>query len=661
MKGILPLANFPPELLGQILSRKHSSYLLIPLWRCGNRSLNEKLALGVDYVDLKDTRLTSTSRYPMLLSQLRHLRYLSLNRGTWFLLSSSRDLSEELQKLNGGQLATLRIISGEARDALVLHDADKRERLGLPSRFFDLHSHFPLLTTLHIDGGVWTKSDISESDLIGLPPTLTKLKAPHLRIEDPTISLFSRLPRSLLIWKTTISNISMSTSTAFSAEFWRDPPPFIHTIRLIIDNAPESLEALPPTLTSAYLSLNHAAWSLSLMQSLPPLMDQLRPRAIELSDMPSTIDFREWKVPNQITSLSMAHGAGSLPIPARLIPTLPSSLLSLSQNTSTSRSFDWNDLKNEFEKAVNAGTKFWPQKMNDLQLGNDPMPPSIVAMLPSTLTSLSIGWGEEIFAVDCLPTGLTALLLELSSISRIYIKASMPQSLRTLLIQSQNRLIIDHRSFASLPSSLEEIFIMPTVSPIYTSFEHLELPKNLKSFSTSGGTAEWFEKLPSGLQTLESFNFELPPHQSLDTVVEQFKYLPSSITKLRISLKEDTKIIVKSDCFFEHLVELKELHVSNCDFNPRILAKLPSTLEMVEIKLEKVDESFAAFFERCTSLRHVYTWLPDNEPREILAKFWPLDAMAPFSETSKIPIWKERLEEAERVALLCPHPSILQQ
>lgn len=76
------LCNLPAEVLDLILSRI-ASYLVINLWKCGNRQLNTKMAQGgCTQVQLTDLSLASTSRWPLLINELKHLYSLRLTSCT---------------------------------------------------------------------------------------------------------------------------------------------------------------------------------------------------------------------------------------------------------------------------------------------------------------------------------------------------------------------------------------------------------------------------------------------------------------------------------------------------------------------------------------------------------------------------------------------------
>lgn len=171
------LANLPKELLAQILCRTSTSFLIISLWKCGDHHLIKQLASAITFLDLKDTRLASTSRYPKLISELTNLRYLSINRGSHPLMDCSRSLSQEIQKIQGSNLETLKFCSAEAASAFRRH-SDANDEDGDPifiEAMYELGSSplymshvFPQLTTFEIAGAT---CDEDPNQLESMPMT----------------------------------------------------------------------------------------------------------------------------------------------------------------------------------------------------------------------------------------------------------------------------------------------------------------------------------------------------------------------------------------------------------------------------------------------------------------------------------------------------------
>lgn len=161
------LAHLPAEILGRILDSKDSSYLVVTLWNCGDRLLSEKLTSGVQYVHLV-SNLQHRCHWPRVLSELRHLRYLSINSDE-DLLDNMNEWMEQLTALP----ATLEHLGLNSPDSSIAVAV-------LLPRFFDSHeprhpiiARFPRLSSLDINA-------IDAADLEFLPPTITDLKTDKL-------------------------------------------------------------------------------------------------------------------------------------------------------------------------------------------------------------------------------------------------------------------------------------------------------------------------------------------------------------------------------------------------------------------------------------------------------------------------------------------------
>ena len=104
------LTNFPREVLAQLLLGPHCSFLIIELWKCGDRLLQEKLSQCITSIDLKDETQVPLSRWPDCLSRFVNLRNLSIVLSNGYLAGSSSDLQDFMLSLSP-KLEELVIIS----------------------------------------------------------------------------------------------------------------------------------------------------------------------------------------------------------------------------------------------------------------------------------------------------------------------------------------------------------------------------------------------------------------------------------------------------------------------------------------------------------------------------------------------------------------------
>jgi len=169
--------------------------LVIDLWKRGNGRLNVCLANGgATSVDLSDEKWDTTSRYPEMLSELRHLRHLSIACSGWR-LQNPYHVSTSLRHLS----PTLETLKLDFKDA----PACLREYTFRPSH------HDPSLV-IPIAGPVWNVGGVlpnlktltmpgechfTSSDLDSLPSGLTSLSLAWSDVDD---LVTSHLPRNLL-------------------------------------------------------------------------------------------------------------------------------------------------------------------------------------------------------------------------------------------------------------------------------------------------------------------------------------------------------------------------------------------------------------------------------------------------------------------------------
>ena len=229
---MISLAELPSDLLAQILFGSNCSFLTIRLWHTGDLKLQHKLGQGIEYMDLKDVRVPTCSKYPKLLFQLRNLRYLSITGGKSGALSSIENLGCALRDLNGLKLETLKIICNQVFYVFDLSASqDHSDTPVAPykqseSSSYHLKTYFPSLRTLCVP-------HLEETAIAGLPDTLTVLQSGELEYTSKSHGLMSKLPRSLLIWDVDLvpkeENLSEAEMLEALRLIWFDAPPSLHT------------------------------------------------------------------------------------------------------------------------------------------------------------------------------------------------------------------------------------------------------------------------------------------------------------------------------------------------------------------------------------------------------------------------------------------------
>lgn len=142
----------PPAILARILQAPDCEHLVIDLWLCGNRNLNNRLTLGGCKSFRSPSWVTRAKKWPRLLSSLHGLRSVSFSVD-----KIDQDLDAvvmEILKLRPAALRKLSITMPGASYITAVEDAVLTAQAGHPMRI-DLAARFPNLRELRmIDKGV---------------------------------------------------------------------------------------------------------------------------------------------------------------------------------------------------------------------------------------------------------------------------------------------------------------------------------------------------------------------------------------------------------------------------------------------------------------------------------------------------------------------------
>lgn len=276
------LSKLPPEVLLEILRGAHASFLVVMLWKCGDRLLNLKLTNSVTEVDLKDDCWISRSRYPKMLSSLVRLRHLRISRNDAYLMGSYADLATELARLPP-TLVELRLNSLDSVDAVfccsdswcAVSMSTDRQIAGVnTSNISYLARSFPSMATLGVLGKIIPGAcllpqlppqllhlDVTCSDIqsyVGhLPRTLRTLKIGHRELRW-TPELSSEIPPD--IETLALQDVIMGEFEELGLH-WCDSLPKnlkILTMRMppSMPLSPLDIARLPRTLTEAHFNIN---------------------------------------------------------------------------------------------------------------------------------------------------------------------------------------------------------------------------------------------------------------------------------------------------------------------------------------------------------------------------------------------------------------------
>lgn len=543
--AVYSLADLPSDILRHILHGSRYSFLTLVLWKTGDRHLQAKMVNGVDYLDLKDRRLASTSRYPKMISRLANLRYLSINRGNTNLMPTPKDLSEELQKLNGRKLETLKIkclqsdqsfcnyvscVDGVAPTKPVFSEY----RRGY-SYAFDMEKAFPSLQMLKI-------GYCDECLLAALPDSLTILKASSMAFQATSDGTMSKLPRSLLVLDLGLVMRPVKRDTSVYEEafriIWAHPPPHLHTIKKMWFQPflhQMGFSFLPRTLVHCLLMSTHNAFRDLSIASLPPLFDTMIIGSRRF-DIPTPLDSQclsQWPQSLKHLEIGFAH---SHYLSLDFLSSLPRTLESIVVYKLVQ---DWEALE---ECILRAGSSFWPPRLQSLSIKGEAIPQFMVKHLPASLTSFDARYDPATMETSLDASLLDASLLDTTSSSTLNISSTadiatdgivaaakivsssvtcwppLLTKLDLFLKQTMNHMC--HQ----WPSHLKDLSLHGT--ELGTSFSWTQLPSSIHSLTL------WISLSPSSLYNNPSFSTHLTSLMMFEWPFSLLSSLPRTLTEL---------------------------------------------------------------------------------------------------------------------------------
>lgn len=676
------------------------------LWKCGDSVLNAKLASGVEEVELRDASLVSISRYPMMISSLKNLRSLWLDRGKYSLTKSCAQLIGELEKVSGEKLETLRIESAEAdhffrelRSPSTPHGATPHPDHSIPNdpvyNSPNLFDKFQRLTTLQIYH-LLSPQILEENDLPLLPNSLTHLDIPIFTCTFMSGPVLSKLPRSLLVWKTqfayndlrspppsssgapgtngsdpTSSNHSSSSYTTAATEsfdqwtpsaiilqhIWSDPPPSLHTVwNYTLENIEQldTFEYLPRTLTECDLDVNGFSWTPSHFQSLPPNFKVLFLEEVDhvaSSEGPWTAS-----LPEKLKYLDCGVIGFSLELTVPDLAHLPRSLESFLTHRQQRASVDWPLL----EAAYKDNDSFWPPHLTTLDL-SFPIPKEHFSFIPKTLTKLAVHWCEDGGAhFASLPSSLIDLRLLVSTANNIIDVHSLPKGLKSLEMRPVREGIVINDKTVDFPPSLTELGLKSNrQSAMIGQGRVIPLPSTLKSLRLDGWRWEWFDRIPRSATVFSSHLMVFPPDGSVDDGTgDGFNLasgLPEGLKRLILHPKYRDESRRCSHLSFAHLPHLVEIDVPYLGVFPcSVLAHMPPTLKRLGIRLENFLSDYAPLLN--PQLTKFFIILIDKTNIRSLAEHWPpeADTASLMGFPEEIDIALQRLRHARSLSASFP-------
>lgn len=569
--GLWNLAN---DILADIFFGPHASFLVVTLWKCGSIQLNAKLAQAITSIDLKDTRINSLSRYPILLSSLRNLRELSIERGYYELFSSKDAFLTEISKLEGSKLTSLTLNSREVGEFWTQDFTARTPQSSRPSSVLNLSELLPHLTQLTLDSPGTLHYPITF--LPKLPPNLTALTLPRMTISGDTSPIFSQLPRSLTTFTTDMKVSPTSgffkpdinvfatrplTSSEFGSELVRvfsDAPLQLRKLStvalefepsfLTTDFIPKSLQEFEASFTGSFRS----KWTTEDLNRLPSCWSTLFITNTDLwRDMATSSEWTQF-LPSRLTRLSIIISLAENH--SFELHKLPASLTYLDFIGITSYvkiTIDWDGLL--------ASPSSWPPALSTFNLGIT-IPKKALLALPPMLTSLSCHWNEkEPFPV---PVGLNRLSIVGPGVTLV-------DSRSVSLINAPKAASAVPQPIAGPPAwhSITELKMhssRPTIS---------QLPHRLQALIVSGWDIKDFVHLPRTLERLAVRALEGDFDEAGGNI---FKHLPRKLVALDLAATSIHPQNLSAQCF-SHLPSLTHLKVTQLQFESALLLTLKAS------------------------------------------------------------------------------------
>ena len=572
------LSAVPGDIINQIVSNRDTSYVVIRLWLCGDKRLNNKLSKCVTLIDLKRHPL-STCSFPRIvfgLPSLRHLSLYSLDE----LANQAQDWSVMMKSLPN----TL--------ESLSIHSADwDHSLMDSSSDAIDLGALFPRLHTLKIGPSTTTYGQQALSQLPPLPSSLTYLEAPLGRpFISSTTDLLPQLPPNI---------VSLCGPTS-----WR-PLKEGDTIDSVVrgfQSVPASLQVLSTPYAQAWTTdevfewsdakINDVQsfwsrfeeshlpfWSPSLAQAMPPNLQSLA-----LSSF-STQSFRgsDWVVtlPRTLTNFTTFNGFFCTLDFVRYAASLPPNLVTLTlcnNDSFTKDPFgDWNDIQ--------VSNNVWPSTLRTLVMKDFWIEPRAITNLPATLERLYVSFStshetfstrQPVVETSKLPPNLTSLNLGWTN------NVELDLNLRNFNIKACALSFMDSNTamgagkISRLPDSLTTLHL--TDIGLDRTFDIwfggiFYLPPNLTRLHVYEINIEMFEHLPRSLQFLQVDYLSGILESSLLAEGHLFMHLPTSTRHFNVLEKSqdlDSGFELGPQRF-DHLPLLRSLNLSCA---PRVSSKL---------------------------------------------------------------------------------------
>lgn len=616
-------SRFPPEILNQILGTYSTSWLVIPLWLCGDRALQRKLAFGLTYVDLHAYDGGASFPFPRLLLQLRALRHLSVECSTfklsnpteWLDIIPSLPKSLETLIINAdGSCPFLNVSRDPGAPGCITSQYERGS-----SHWIDLNALFPRLTRL----GART---IDANDLAGLPPSLTSYAGPlWLNYVNSTHNFASCLPQALKLIEGVVKvNCLPGASTALYDDWLHAP--LLERAKVASYDLVHCQRALPPALLRCKL-VNHELRDVDL-QAEPESLYMYRV-IHERSYIPNYVA----KFPRTLTHLTFdamgdtLHGFSIAELPRTLNKfTMWIEIAGLRQQ--------W---ESEMQKSK---PDFWPPMLEVFIYHSNVNSYDLVAF-PQTLRRLEVYMHQEVAIVASrFPPLLTQLTLELSHEG--VLQGLFPPHITNLMIKAINSksLTLEREVFERFPTPLRSL----TLGTSFPDQRDLgatppAIPFALTKLELNRWRVDWFGALPRTLLDLRISDLQGTLLSETLQSGALFEGLPASLVSLALFLRpidddgvanEELRLLhaCPSQRLASLLPRLRTLSLDGMpNFDPSFIREFPQSLREVVAPLTGLNAEDASFLPQyLLDCDFGYSGTCDDE---ILTRYWPPLANGP--------------------------------
>lgn len=577
---MVSLANFPDEILAEILNTNAASDRAIQLWLCGDSRLTTRLErAGCRSFRTRPGMIRA--RWPAALARLKGLTVLEFKAHSIFGVDTEVVL-EEVLKLPPTLLELTLHFEGAAKLPLLDAPSSAAPSSATSSRNA-FGNHFSDLRLLSLGGlpGQRSASLVYDRSFALLPRNLLSLRWDACLVWEETHRSFEALPRGLT------SLELFDQSDAWTPQLISTLPTGLTSLSGISEiSLPDSIARLPMTLQHGdYAHFKTLSWNSDVASKLPPRTQVLR--------LNTALNFKSAvsSFPKGLTELALATHSFSVAD----ISLLPRTLLALKEFMLVDDA-----LTNHVKLCTSNGTDcraFWPPHLTTLDfvvtfslssaLDLTALPASLtvlekafakngdklwnsLALLPPQLTALNIEeplhmfnqWSSEPF-----PTNITSLRSQITMFPPKAITL-LPPGLRSFIFPAAIlHLDAIAPNISSLPPTLEVLHI----ASFDVKFFQL-LPSSLLSLRVArmhGNLAgDVLKSLPSSLETL-TLEFFANPFVMEPTA---FKHLPSSVTSVNLGKKKPIGMDLLE--FMPTTVQYLTKLMSVC--TDEVLARLPA-------------------------------------------------------------------------------------